>query len=72
MDVAPTGKGDTLVIVNAATTMVIAFVVVWVGMALSVIRTVKLNVPVVVVVPLMVATDNDNPFGSEPEMIDQT
>jgi len=57
--------------VSAPTTMVIAFVIVCAGLLLSVIRTLKLNVPVWLGVPLIVEPDKDKPFGNEPVVIDQ-
>lgn len=71
VDVAPIGSGDAVVMVSAATVIVIAFVVVCCGVPESVIRTVKLEVPVWLDVPLMVAPVKDIPFGSEPALIAQ-
>ena len=69
---APIGNGDAVVMVSAATVIVIAFVVVCgVGLMESVIRTVKLEVPVWLGVPLIIPVDEDkdNPLGNEPGLI---
>jgi len=72
VDVAPMGNGDAVVMVSAATVMVIAFVTAGCGGLLeSIIRTVKLEVPVWVGMPLIVAPVKDNPFGNDPLLIDQ-
>ena len=66
----PTGSGDAVDMVNASTEIVRSFCTCCAGTLLSVTRTVNVEFPVEVGLPLIVAPFRVSPAGSEPETID--